>query len=333
MSSRRSLKLRGLAAVAAALVAFAVVLWAIAAGAAEPIFPTGCRLGLVPLDGMTPSRDFDGFVNPDKDAAILLVEFPPVAYDHLDKAMVPEEMRKQGIDVDQRQPVTVAMGKGFLVKAMQTTNKGRLRKWLLVVASADLTALVTVQIPDDKTYTDDAVRAALATLSERPSVPEAESLSLLPFTVGDLAGFRIDDVLRGRALMLLDAANIAAAAATAPNAAAPNFPNARMLLVALPGAPERPQDDDNFARVLFDQIGGLIDIRVQDAEPLRIGGQSGYQTLAKAKDAQSGTDVMVVQWLRFGSGGTLQMIGVARAELWPAMLTRFRAIRDSVDAK
>ena len=34
--------------------------------------------------------------------------------------------------------------------------------------------------------------------------------------------------------------------------------------------------------------------------------------MAEAKDARSGADVMVVQWLRFGSGGFMQMIGVGR---------------------
>jgi len=69
------------------------------------------------------------------------------------------------------------------------------------------------------------------------------------------------------------------------------------------------------------------------SEPLRIGGQSGYQTMAEAKDARSGTDVMVVQWLRFGSGGFLQMIGVARADNWTSVLARLRAVRDSVELK
>jgi len=328
MTSRKNLN--GFAALAAAL---AVVLWAVAAGAAEPIFPTGSRLGIVPLVGMLPSRDFDGFIDPDKNAAILLVAFPAVAYDQLDKSMVPDEMKKQGIDAEGREAITVGLGKGFLIKAEQTVNNTRFRKWVLVAAGADLTALVTVQTPDNNSYSEDAVRAALATLTERASVPEAESLSLLPFSVGNLAGFHIDDVLRGRALMLLDATNITAASASAPNAAAPNFPNGRMLLDVVASAPERTQDEDNFARVLFEQIGGLSEVRVQDAERLRIGGQSGYQTLAKAKDPRTGTDVMVVQWLRFGAGGTLQMIGVARAELWPDMLARFRTVRDSVAAK
>jgi hypothetical protein len=52
--------------------------------------------------------------------------------------------------------------------------------------------------------------------------------------------------------------------------------------------------------------------------------------LAKAKDAGSGADVMVVQWLRFGSGGFLRMIGIARADAWTEMFARLRAVRDSV---
>ena len=85
--------------------------------------------------------------------------------------------------------------------------------------------------------------------------------------------------------------------------------------------------------MLFDQIAGIKEVRIQDAEPLRIDGQSGYQTLAKAKDGESDTDIMVVQWLRFGTGGFLQMIGVARADQWPDMLTRLRTVRDSIDPK
>ena len=68
------------------------------------------------------------------------------------------------------------------------------------------------------------------------------------------------------------------------------------------------------------------------AGPLRIANQPGYQTLAKAKDAGTGTDVMVVQWLRFGSGGFMRMIGIARTEAWPEMLGRLRTVRDSIAA-
>lgn len=317
---------------------FAIAVCAMPARAADPIFPVGSRLGLVPPAGMVPSKTFEGFVDLDKNAAILFATFPPAAYEQLDKTMVPEEMRKQGIAVATREPMTLDVGKGFLLSGEQTSDQGHYRKWLLIAAVGDLTALVTVQVPkDDTTYPDKAIRDALATLAVRASVPDAEQLSLLPFTVGNLAGFHVDQVLPGRAMILSDAPTAATTTVSKANSdtsAASKIPlTARMFVAAVPGSPDQMRDEDNFARVLFDQIAGIKEVRVQDAEPLRIDGQSGYQTLAKAKDAPSDTDIMVVQWLRFGGGGFLQMIGVARADGWPDMLTRLRTVRDSIEPR
>jgi hypothetical protein len=55
--------------------------------------------------------------------------------------------------------------------------------------------------------------------------------------------------------------------------------------------------------------------------------------MAEAKDARSGADVMVVQWLRFGSGGFLQMTGIGRVDVWTRTLARLRTVRDSIQPK
>jgi hypothetical protein len=295
MHASKTRSIRAVAFLAAVCAAVALTTAsAIPARAAEPVFPVGSRLGIVPPPDMIPSPAFSGFADPNKDAAILLVTFPPVAFDQLDKSMVPAELKKQGIDVDQREPIELGFGKGFVVRARQTTERGRYRKWLLVVAANDL----------------------------RASVPDAERLSLLPFKVGDMAGFRIDDVLPGRALMLIDVG--AGQAATQ---------HTHFLIAAMEGGPNETQDRDEFARVTFGQISGLKDVQIQDAEPLRIGGQAGYETLATAKDGKSDSNVRVVQWLRFGSGSYMQMIGVSPADQWPDVFARLRAVRDSVNPK
>jgi hypothetical protein len=312
---------------------FAVMLSVMPARAADPIFPPGSRLGMVPPAGMVVSRSFEGFEDIDKNAAILLSFLPAVAYDQIDKTMVPEALQKQGILIDRREPITLDAGKGFLLIGREMHGTAPFDKLLLVVGGANLTALVTVQIPDhDPVYSEKALRDSFATLAVRPSVPDAERLSLLPFTVGDLAGFKIDDVLPGRALML-DNPVTTATANDAAKDSSPAAPNARFLIAAVPGGPNETEDRTSFARVAFGQIVGIKDVRVQDAEPLRIGNVSGFQILAKAKDAQSDADVMVVQWLRFGSGGFMQMIGIARAEAWADVFNRMRAVRDSIDAK
>jgi hypothetical protein len=326
----------------------ALALSAIPAQAADPVFPTGSRLGLVPPTGMVQSRAFEGFDEPGKNAAILLSALPAAAYDQLDKSMAPEALKKQGVEIDKREPIELTIGKGFILSGKQTTGTAHYRKWLLVAAADNFTALVTVQVPEqDEVYTDKVVRDALATLALRASVPDAERLSLLPFTVGNMAGFHIDDILPGRALMLVDAPADAVKdsdISTSKDSGTGKVSDAgkdlanrasltHFLIAAMQGGPQEPKDREGFARDTFDQIGGIKDVRIQDSEPLRIGGLPGYQTMAKAKDGQSDTDIMIVQWLRFGGGGFIQMIGIARADVWPDAFTRLRTVRDSIDPK
>ena len=106
---------------------------------------------------------------------------------------------------------------------------------------------------------------------------------------------------------------------------------ARLLIAAMPSPPIDPNDHANFARLAFNEIGGIRDVHLTMSEPLRIGGQSGYQTMAEAKDAATGADIRVVQWLRFGGAGFMQMIGVGPADTWTSVLARLRAVRDSVE--
>jgi hypothetical protein len=329
---------RSIRAAGSVAAVFAVMLLAIPARAADPIFPVGSRIGLVPPQGMVPSKNFQGFEDAENNAAILLATFPAEAFAALDKSMVPEALKKQGMDVESREPFATAAGKGFLLSGKQTIPNGSIRKLMLVAAAGDVTALVNVQLPENDTvYTDKAVRDSLATLAVRASVPDAERLSLAPFTVGDFAGFHIDEVFPGRALMLTDtsADKDSSDNGSADKNAAASKRNAKahFLIAAMTGGPNEAKDRDDFARVTFDQIGGIGNVQVQDAEPLRINGQAGYETLANAKDPESGDDLKVVQWLRFGSGGYVQMIGVARAATWPDVFTRMRALRDSIEVK
>ena len=310
--------------------AFAVLILAMPALAADPTFPPGSRLGLVPPTGMIPSDKFDGFADPDKDAAILITVLPAEAYPQIEKTLDVDALKKKGVTLEKREAMQLSFGKGFLLIGNQTAEKTKYRKWLLVASASDLTALVTVQVPlQDSAYPDSVVRAALATLSVRPTVPEAEELGLLPFVVGDLAGFHVDDVLRGRAVMLSD---MPSGKDSHPEASTGGL-DVRLLIAAMPGAPSESEDRANFARLSFNEIGGIKEVRVTVSEPLRIGGQSGYQTQAEAKDARTGADVMVVQWLRFGGSGYLQMVGIARADTWITALARLRTVRDSIEVK
>jgi hypothetical protein len=38
----------------------------------------------------------------------------------------------------------------------------------------------------------------------------------------------------------------------------------------------------------------------------------------------------LVQWVRFGSGSFIRMVGVARADQWTTAFPHFRAVRDGI---
>jgi hypothetical protein len=242
-------------------------------------------------------------------------------------------MKKDGVDIEKREPIALGAGNGFLLTGTQTGNTGRYRKWLLVVPTGNITALVTIQVPEqDTTYSEKIMRDALTTVAVRDSVPDAEQLSLMPFVIGDMAGFHVDEAIPGRAIMLVDHGTSSADQSNDQKKDALSF-NARFLVAAMPGGPAQPSDRSNFARTIFQQIIGIREVQVQDAEPLRIASQQGFETLAKAKDIQTNADLMVVQWLRFGTSGFLQMVGMAPADTWPTVFNRLRTIRDSIDPK
>jgi hypothetical protein len=322
-SKLNSVRAAAVLAAALACLVFAPIL-APAAQAADPIFPVGSRVGLVPPPGMVVSKGFVGFEDVAKDSAILIAAQPAAAYPEIEKSLATDSLKKTGITVDNREEMKFDFGKGLLVTGKQTADKTRYRKWLLIVQGDDLTALVNVQVPEQETaYPDAAIRAALATLAVRKTIPDAEKLSLLPFTLDDLAGFHIENVLPGRAVMLID---------TPDGVPTDNF-DARMFVAAFDGGPAEKDDHAQFARMTFGQIVGIKDVQITMSEPLRIGGQSGFQTTAQAKDIKTGDDIMVAQWLRFGTGGFMQMIGMAKAGVWSTALTRLRAVRDGIQPK
>jgi hypothetical protein len=275
---------------------------------------------------MLASRNYFGFEDPENNVVIVLVALPGPAYADLDKTVTADALKRQGVALESRERLTLSTGKAFLVVGRQEIENTKIRKWILVASSPALTALVTMQVPDraKARYPDAAIRTTLSSLAIRATVPVEEQLGLLPFKVGELAGFRVGGVIPGRALMLGDGAIEAQAAGTGIEP--------HIVVAVGPGGPAHTTDRDAFARDVFATTPNLKEVRIATSEPLRMSGQHGHQIIADAKDP-SGTALTVVQWLRFGGGGYLQLIGVARADGWKEAYPRFRQVRDGIEPR
>jgi hypothetical protein len=202
-------------------------------------------------------------------------------------------------------------------------NGQKFRKWMLLGQLPEGVALVAVLVPETalKTYPDDVIRASLSTLAVRAAVPLDEQIALMPFKLNDLAGLRPIRVLGNAGVVLTDGASDSPTPGTQP-----------MFAVTVgQGGPEQPSDRANFARNLFRGLGDVKDVHIISGDMLRLGGNlATHELQAEAKEAFTDTPVKLVQWVRFGSGTHIRMIGLAPSDKWSAAFPHFRAVRDGI---
>lgn len=292
--------------------------------AADPVFPAGARVGLVPAEGLKPSADFLGFESADKKVKVGVAEIPAAAYE----AVAAAEKGGQPATTTGVKPeiFETAAGKAYLTSETGKDGAATVRMYSLIVSGGDRFAgYVIAQARDDadKAVTDEAMRRMLASTALRPEVPVDEQLGLLPFKIGDLASFKTVRTLTPRASVLLTDGTEDTTLDGAPY----------MVIGVVGSAPATPDDRGRFAQQAAQSIPGLRGARITSSEPLRIEGSPGYETRIDAVTGKDDTPVSVVQWLRFGTGSTLRIIASATRDDWPKAFPRFRAVRDGIDSR
>jgi hypothetical protein len=289
--------------------------------AADVVFPVASKFGLVPPLGFVASTTGRGFEDRQNKSAILILEMPPQAFPEVEKAMNADSLKKQGLAVAFRENVMLKDGKGVLVAGRQIVDGVALRKWILIGAAPDATALVTALVPEDakNAIPDSAVRAALSSLESRANIPVEELLNILPFKLDDLAGLRPFRV-EGATIFLTEG----------PKDTTETNEQPLLIISAAPGGPSEQPQRDNFARTLFSGLPGFNSVRIVSADTIRLSGVQTHQLMAEAKEAKTDADIKLVQWVRFGNGAYIRLIGIASADAWPDAFTRFRAVRDGL---
>jgi hypothetical protein len=305
------------------LAAFAALAAAVPANAA-PMFPTGLRVGLAVPPGLVVSKHFPGFEDPQHKVGVAILELPEEAYDKLMKTGFDKQTR--GLSNVSKADFAVAGGSGYLISGENTVRGHREHHWFLLAKpragdtskGAAITGLVRVDVPDDahQVYSDAVVRKMLASVDFRPT-PTEELLGLLPFKIGDLAGFQVAHVVPGGAILT-----------DRPPGQADKIGPPYMIVAVGRGGPGDSSLQTTFASDML-RNGPLSDVRVTSADRIRVGRASMLELRANATDP-AGKAVSVVQWLRFGTSGFLRVIGVSPKDDWDKLFTRFRAVRDGI---
>jgi hypothetical protein len=286
--------------------------------AAEPVFPTGLRIGLEPAGDLKLAHQFPGFEDPARNVTVTIFDLPSSAFHELETAA----FNSNQLANVKRESFPFANGIGFLISGSTQQNGVTMYRWSLLSQAIggtvqNLTALVNVQVAESagSVYSDEVIRKMLASVTFRQA-PIQEQLSLLPFKIGDLAGFRVMQVLPTGSVILAEDGSDRSGAQP-------------FMIVSLErGGPAEAGDRATFARDLL-ATAPVRDLTLQSAESMRVNGLPGYEIRAQGKDP-TGASVSVVQWLRFGAGGFLRVIGVSPTEKWNEAFARFRTLRDGI---
>ena len=290
--------------------------------AADAIFPPGSRIGLTPPKDMALSKRFSGFENPGKAASITLVEMPAEAYAELNQGLTKDLLKNQGMVVTSREEVTIGGKKGILIAGNQV-GPVKLRKWILALNDPSVTAFVVAQALDNEKqgYGEPEIRNALKTVALRAPLSIDDQMASLGFRVPELAGFRPIRVVSGNSLVMTEGSKDIIKAAEQP---------ILILASSMLPVPAQPEMREQLARSALSSNQTLKDLAIERSQAFRQNGADWHEIVARAKDAASGTDVVVMQTIRFSPGGYLRMIGLTRADMREAILPRFRKVVDGV---
>jgi len=299
------------------LAAWAILCVPGSALAADPVFPTGSRIGLTPVGDLQPSTRFPGFEDIAHGVQIAILELPPPAAAEIERSIFAKQ--QVGLTEVKRESFPFESGIGVLITGLGEANSVKVHKWFLTASGLGNSPaiLLKVEVPEaaSAVYSDAVIRKMLATVTLR-APPIEEQLAMLPFKIKDLAGFRMAKVIPHEGAILIDGAGDDMAK------------NPYAIISAGRGGPQNPDDRARFARELLISAP-LRDLVVTLAEPMRIDGRPGYEVRATAT-GPDGKPVALVQWLRFSGGGFLRIIGAVPKERWDQYFPRFRAMRDGI---
>ena len=291
-----------------------------ATAAAQPAFPTGSPIGLEPAGDLKLTNRFPGFEDPDRKTVVSMLDLPAARYEEILNTAFAES--PPGLRNVTRESFAYRNGIGYLLTADATEEGVEWRRFYLIAipfgvpADAQFVAFVKVSVAQAArdVYSDEAVRRMLASVTFR-DVPIEEQLGQLPYQLSELSGFRVARAAGGAAFLIDGVGN--------------DMNRQPYMVVSVgSGATANAEERARAARNLL-AAAPLRDITIQNAEQMRLSNSPAYEIRAQAQNA-AGAPVSLVQWVRFGSGGFMQIVGVGPQADWEGLFPRFRAVRDGI---
>jgi|GEM_PF-3048293 len=255
-------------------------------------------------EGFEESTQFTGAIWQEGYASILVSELPAEAYAPVAEGVLadPMALAGQGIALEIVRETEQGPHKGIIGHGRQRVGTQPFDKWALLVGAPHVTLLVTAQMPS-VLATDarkETVETALASI--RVAETRSDPRAALPFTFVETERFRFLRALSGSAVLLTDPD------AEGEAGAKPLFVIGSSLSNDCTAWEKDPQA---FAKLALESLRQVENPLIATTFAGPIGDDQGLVT--EATGTMGGTEVIVVQTLRFRDCAYLRTVGIGPA--------------------
>ncbi|MHC2618805.1 hypothetical protein ACVIW2_000837 [Bradyrhizobium huanghuaihaiense] len=293
------------------------------ASVAEPIKPPGSRISLEPPKGFAVATTFSGFLDQEGSASIVLVEFPPAAFEQIRAGISAEAMARHGMRLLSTETIEGLPYEQVTVRAEQRTGNQTFDKWMLNVKGPDMVAIVTMSIPRPAParLSDAVIRATLASV-RISAVSTSDPIAALPFSIEPTSRFKYRKPLAGRGLL----------AKETPPPPEGKLDDVGFVVTLAADGIIAPSDQQAFGEQQFLMSKAITDKVILSSKPLQISGMPGFEYLAEGKQS-SGRPLRYFVVALYPSGHPFLLMGMAPQERFDEALPEFRSMVESFRSK
>jgi hypothetical protein len=282
-------------------------------------FPA-CGIKVRQPEGFEKADSFDGFGHAETQSSVLAVSFPG-PYSKATAGFTQEQMKARGWTLLSREDIKIDGLPGIIVHVEQPAGGVVFLKWSIIFGDDQKTTMVTATFP--KAHERDlSARLKSAVLSTRlDSAAPLEPGADLPFTIAASRKLKITPGIN-KALTY-----------TKDGVIPTRSPRDPLFIVAPSLGKGVVVDKLELAERRLRETATTKALAVKSTVTITIAGLDGYESLAEAEDAKSGTPLIVYQVMLFDDGSYIRMQGLVGTDLRDEYLPEFKAMARSFQRK
>src|SRR5436305_10822674 len=115
--------------------------------AADPVYPPGLRIGIVPIPGLVVSKTFPGFETEDHSVKVLVAELPAAAYGEVQNAFKTNSF-PGGANAIKPESLQTAAGEGYYTVETAKDGTEPVRRFSMIISGGSFSGYVAAQVPE-----------------------------------------------------------------------------------------------------------------------------------------------------------------------------------------